>query len=233
MGQFSSRCLTRSANQGEGDDGFAMGPGIFLQFFQKPGFEVVRIGLHFAGGDFGLGSAIEAEVANPQITFRHERRSKGAAHHGTVFVKFAGSGRGVEHGARFVVGKLIPTLAIFVVFGFIEDTGGRIAGVLGGKSSDRVQGAFADASGAVGVFFFGLCQAVPKAERVELIDGKDSVTTMRTAGTAGQPFAAATHGVGEGSVDDLDEFLISGGRRRHIEEDNLTGALCGGKKRER
>jgi hypothetical protein len=45
---------------------------------------------------------------------------------------------------------------------------------------------------------------------VELIDGEDAVATMRAAGTAGQPFAAALHGVGEGGIHDLNELLISG-----------------------
>ncbi len=147
----------------------------------------------------------------PKSPSRLERRPEGAAHHGTKFVEFTGPGRGVEHGTGLVVGKLIPAFAIFVVVGFIEQAGGGVAGVFGGKAGDGVQSAFADAGGAVGVVLFGLRETVAQAEGVELIDGEDAVATMRAAGTAGQPFAAALHGVGEGGITIWMSFWSPGG----------------------
>jgi hypothetical protein len=213
-----------SADQSEGDDGFAAGAGSLFQFFEQHGFKVVGIGLHFAGSNLGFGSTVEAEIADAQVTFfRHERRTEGAAHHGAKFVEFTGPGGGVEHGTRLVVGKVIPAFAIVVVIGFIEQAGGGIARVFGGKAGDGIESAFADAGGAVGVGLFGICKTVLEAKRVELIDGEHPVATVRATGTAGQPFAAALHGVGEGGVDDLDELLISWrwGGTSHRYEDNL------------
>jgi len=98
------------------------------------------------------------------------------------------------------------------VIRFGKQAGDGIAGELWGKAGDGVQGAFADACGALRIGLLGFRKSVAQTERIELIDSEDSDATVRTTGTASQPFAAALRGVGQGGVDDLDELLIAGGR---------------------
>jgi len=48
-----------------------------------------------------------------------------------------------------------------------------------------------------------------QAKRVERADGENADATLRASGAAHEPMAAATGGVGEGGVDDLNELLVA------------------------
>lgn len=74
-------------------------------------------------------------------------------------------------------------------------------------------------------------KATAQALGVELVDGKNSNTALRTSGTADQPCAAALGGIGQGGIHDLDEGAIFGGGKTSVHGFiyiTQCGALIGG-----
>ena len=70
---------------------------------------------------------------------------------------------------------------------------------------------------------FEFRETLAQPENVQLIDGKHSDATLRTARTTNKPLATSTRGIGQGGVHDLDQLLISRRwlTRSHFSKDNL------------
>ena len=179
--------------------------------------------MHFAGGDLFLRCAFIAQLANAQLTFRCDRRSKNTAGDGAGSVEFAGSGCRVQSGTRLVVGKIIPTLRGFLRF--IEQAGSRIARQLRGQPCDRLARALPHPGGALWSLQFEFHEAITQAQSVQLIDGEHSDATLRASRAADQPFTASTRRIRKSRVDDLDQRLISGrgGVTMHVLRVNHKG----------
>jgi hypothetical protein len=63
-------------------------------------------------------------------------------------------------------------------------------------------------------------QAALQSRRIERIDGEDSHATLRATQLADQPLAAASRRIGQRGIDNLYEFLITGGKgSRHRRND--------------
>jgi hypothetical protein len=71
--------------------------------------------------------------------------------------------------------------------------------------------------------FFKFDESMLQASCIELGDGKHAYAALRAAGTAHEPGAAAAAGVGQGGVDDLDEFLVA---RRQVHRTHDLRILC-------
>ena len=70
-------------------------------------FQIVRIGFHFALGDFLDGCPAKAQLANSKTsTFVTHRRTEDPAGHWPEFVQIAGAGLSIKRGARFLVRQL-------------------------------------------------------------------------------------------------------------------------------
>src|SRR5580700_1008847 len=83
----SKRNLIGSGRETEGDDRIPAFAGIFFHLPQQARFQVVRIGLHFAGGNLFVRRALKAELADAQAVFAHtirgsHRRTEDTAGHG-------------------------------------------------------------------------------------------------------------------------------------------------------
>ena len=90
----------------------------FLSLFYQTRFEIVGVGLHFAGGNFLIRRALKAEFANSQTIFGTNRRTENAARHGARFVELTETCLRIEHGAGLIVGKIGKLLISF--FAFVE-----------------------------------------------------------------------------------------------------------------
>ena len=136
------RSMRSSAQQGEGDDGFAGVVHLGEELF----FELVRE-RHFAGGDLVIGGSDEAELAAGEaITFRDaDGRAKDAAGHWAEGVDVAETGVGIEGGAGCVIGEVFE--AGVVLFGCSEDSSVEVAGEIWGVLGDPCTRAVADCLG--------------------------------------------------------------------------------------
>jgi len=177
----SNRCGS-SAQEGEGDDGFAGIAGFGEEIF----FEFVR-GMHFAGGDLVFSGSDEAEFAAGEcITVGDaDGRAEDATGHGTEGVDVAEAGFGVESGAGYVIGEVLE--AGLIGFGGAEDAGSGIAGEGGGVLVEPGFRAASDGLSGVGVGSVERLHAGLETSGVEGIDGKDAVTALRASGSAGEP----------------------------------------------
>ena len=99
-------------------------PVLFSSFFEQSGFQVVWVGLHFAGGNFFVRRALKAEFANAQSILGSHRRPEHAASHGTRFVELAVPGRRIERGTGLIVGEIgESSLRLFTFVAIIPLTG--------------------------------------------------------------------------------------------------------------
>ncbi len=85
----------------------------------------------------------------------------------------------------------------------------RIARKFSRKTTNSLLSAAADTTRAVRIGVLKLCQPMAKTSRVQLIDGKDSMTALRAAGTAFEPVPAPRSRVVQRMLQDLDELTIS------------------------
>lgn len=105
---------------GAGVMSFGFGLGVERGFKLKPG------GVELGGENFRFRCADEVELADSDAVFGLDGRPEDAAGDGARGVEVAGSGGGVERGARLVVGE------IFVIWvGFVELAGGGVSGEAG------------------------------------------------------------------------------------------------------
>ena len=105
--------------------------------------------------------------------------------------------------------------AIDRLFIFVENAGTRIAGKIRSKPIDGCSGAFTDAGRALRIRTFQLPHSLAQPLGIELGNGKWSHAALAAAGAAHQPWAALARGLGQRSVDNLDQFLIVAGQRGH------------------
>ncbi len=81
--------------------------GFLFELLEQHLLQLAGIGRHFAGGDFLVCRALEAEFAYAETFLVSHWRAEHAAGHGARVIKIAEAGVGVEHWAGFVVGKIL------------------------------------------------------------------------------------------------------------------------------
>ena len=165
-------------------------------------------GVNFRGGDLFGRSVDETELAGGEIVlFRAHGWAEGTAEDGAVFIEVAGAVVGVENWARFVVSELLKENGGLVVR--IEDSGGSVAGKPWVEASYRVGNSFLDAGGFLRVGLFECGETFAQTGTVFMGDGKDTDTALGTTGVADKVRAAASVGVGDGCVYDLNQGFVT------------------------
>jgi len=201
---------TSTPRQRESNNRLSAGPRCFPQFLHHGRFEIVRVGMHLSGDHFFFRGPDKAQLTMPQVTIRFQCWTKRAASHRARFVKFTGSGRGIEHWTRLGVAKIIPPLRRFVGVVFVQHPGNRVARIVLGKPCDSLERTLAETRGPLWLLRFKFRQSLAQPDRIQLIDGKYPVATLRAPGLARQPLAAFLHGISQRRIHDLNQFLISG-----------------------
>src|SRR4029077_11972748 len=90
-----------------------------------------------------------------------------------------------------------------------EHARNRIARIIFGKPCDRGKHPLANPRRTLRIPGFKFDQSFAQTDRIQLIDGKHAVATLRTPGLAGQPLAAFLERIRQRSIDNLDQFPIS------------------------
>ena len=90
-------------------------------------------------------------------------------------VEIAGSGCGIEHRTRFVVGEVFE-LALRALT-FAEQSGREFTGKVGRDSGDGIARTLANACRAIGIGVREFGETFPKASGIELVDGEDADAT--------------------------------------------------------
>ncbi len=148
-----------------------------------------------------------AKFAYAQAVFRANRRTEDTACHRARFVELTISGLRIESGARFIVGEI--SKALIGRFALIQNAGDGVAGEFVSEPGDCFARTLADGARTLRGVTFQLSKPAAQPERIKLIDRKCSDTALRTSRAADQPFSALTGSIGEGGVDDLDQFLVA------------------------
>jgi len=192
-------------SQGEGDDGLSATASCFHLLVQFA-FEAVGIRNHLAGGDLFRRCAVKTKFADAESVrpglFNADRRTELAAGDGTMSVEVAGSRRGIERRAGFVVGKLVKrSLCSFVVS---ENSSHRIAREFRAKSAGGFVSTQTYASRSGGISPLKFCESRLKTGCIKLADRERPDTALSASGTTDKPMAGALDGVGKGSIDNLD-----------------------------
>jgi hypothetical protein len=206
----SVRCRS-SAQEGEGDDSLTGVAHLREELF----FELVRE-RHLAGGDLVGAGSDEAELATGE-TFAAgdtDRRSEDAAGHGAECINIAEAGLGIEGGTGCVVGEVFEASLVFL--GGAEDSGVEAAGEVGGVLGEPCTSPVADRFSSVGAGGLERLHSGLEAGCVESVDGEGPVTTLGAAGAAGEHRSGAEGRVGQGDVNDLDEFAVAD-RNGHVD----------------
>src|SRR5579871_3214600 len=86
------RALRLRPGKTEGDDCISATARGFFKFFEQTAFQVIGVGLHFAGCDLLRRCALIAEFANTESIFGTNGWTEDAAGHGTRFIKLTESG---------------------------------------------------------------------------------------------------------------------------------------------
>ena len=177
-----AECQRVSAQEGEGDDGFAGVSG----FGDEVLFEFVREG-HFAGSDLIGGGSDEAELAAGKgLAFGDsDGRAEDAAGHGAPGIDVAEACFRIEGGAGRVVGEVIEASLVF--FGAAEDAGGGVAGEIGGVLIEPCMSTSADCVSDAGTRGIQGLHSGLEAGGVEGVDGESAVTALSASGAAGEP----------------------------------------------
>lgn len=206
-----------SAQESEGYDGFGVAAGLGEQF----GFELVR-DRHFAGGDFFVAGADEAELAATELIAIADADwwTEDAAGHGTPGINVAAASGGIEGGTGRFVGELFE---FFLVGGGRAEEAclaiareGRAVLVEPGLGATGEFGGQRGVGGADGV------HTGAEAGGVEDVDGEGAVAALRTADAAGEPWAGTAGDIGKRSVDDLHEFGVARGEGHELSASSLS-----------
>ena len=190
--------------QSKGYDCVAVYAGGPLQFVQQRGLQVVRVQLHFTGGDLVAGGALEAKFAHAnRVCPAADGRAENAASNGTRGIEVAGALLGVECRAGFLVCQGGEAVVGFVAF--LQHAGHGVAREIPAKARQVLAGTLADALGAACVAPLEFGKAIAQAPGVELADRERADATLVAAGAAHQPCAALARGFGQCGIHNLDE----------------------------
>jgi len=201
------RISENSAEQREGDDGFALRHHLVEQF----GFEIER-DLHFAGGNLRRICADKAELAMAEafgavVAGGANGRSEDAAGHGAPLVDIAAAGRGIESRTSCFVGKVVKAGPVGV--GCTEEAGLRVAREFGAEIGEPGESAALDDGGEGGLRCAESGHSDAKAFGVQSVNSECAVTALRASDTTGEKISGAAARVGERCVDDLHELRIA------------------------
>lgn len=91
----------------------------------------------------------------------------------------------------------------------LQDSRHWVSGKISCQPRNRFSGPLAYALCSLRFAKGELSEAKPQPQDIELIDGKYSDATLRAPWAADKPFAAAPRSIGQGGVNDLNQFLVS------------------------
>jgi len=134
---------------------------------------------------------------------------KGAAGHRTEFVEITSPIHRIERRARLVIAEGFEALAL--PFRGPEQTARRVSRKFSGPTRNCLSSPPLHSLRSRRVPPRKLTKPAPQPPRVELIDGKRTDTAGRTSHPASEPIPTPPFGISQRSVDDLNQFLISGG----------------------
>jgi hypothetical protein len=178
-----------------------------LQFLKQNGFQIIRVGIHFAGGNFFVGGSLKTKFANAKAIFGAYGWSKHATSHGACFIELTKSGRRIKGRARLIVGEI--SKALFCLLSLVQQPISRITGEVLRQPGNRFPRPLPH---AVGTFRRALSQirkSFPEPGSIELIYGEDSNAALRATRTADEPLTAFMGGIGERRIYYLNQCLIS------------------------
>ena len=154
---------------------------------------------------------MKAELADTEPLLGTHGWTKRTTREGTRPVEVAGSSRWIQRGAGFIVDEIFQE-SLGVVIG--KGSGAGIPGKSWRQADYRCASADANGFGALWVATRKVGEPLLKPGRVQLGDREDAHAALRTAGAADQPLAASPRSIGECSIEDLYEFLVSCGEMR-------------------
>jgi hypothetical protein len=201
-----------------------------FQLCKQRGLNVVWIDFHLAGRDLIEGRAMKTELTDSKAAggicargvafgctsiravqrrarFHADRRAEDAAGQGTVRVEIAKTGRWVKGGARLIIAEVFE--AVLRSPAFRQRACLRVTREIGRETFPRCAGPATNARGAGRIFCRELAEAFAQPRCVELVNGEDSVATLRATGTAYEEIAAATSRVGERGIEDLHKLVVA------------------------
>ena len=122
--------IDASGCQAESDDRVSVSASTF-RLFEQTRFQVIRVGLHFAGRNFLVRRALKTEFADSQTILGSHGRTKHTAGHGTGFVEFAVpvSDRARDRAHRSRSRRIVSALSL------VQHAADRIARKLGRQSA--------------------------------------------------------------------------------------------------
>jgi hypothetical protein len=191
--------------EGPGDQDIAGAVAGALGLGSEGILKVLRVEMDLAGGDLVRSGAVETKFANAEAAIDAEGRAEDAAGHGTGGIEVAEASGGIESGTWLVVGKVLELFGA----GFVEETGERVPGKIGGETRDGCCGTAADSCGARRIGGGERGKSFAETGSIELRNGKDSNAALVATRSAEQPGAGAASGVGDSGIDDLDKLRVS------------------------
>ncbi len=206
--QFTARRGERFLwQQRKRDDGFVLRSNFIEEF----SFKILR-DRHFAGGNLGGRGADEAELAMAQafdavLICRANWGSENPASHGPPCVHVAPAGRWVERGTCGFVGEVCEAGMVFR--GTSERARFAIAGKIRTMFREPGAGAILDLRRERGICGAQLGHSCAQARRIKRVDGKSSVTALRTAHAAGEERSGAAGCLGKRSIHNLHKLGIA------------------------
>jgi hypothetical protein len=182
-----------------------------FHFLYEPGFKLIGIGNHFAGGYLLIAGAVITEFADPEATFgaRAHWRPKGPAGHGASGIKIAPAGFRVERRAGFLISKSRKALQSCFIFG--ENSACGITREISFQSVNGAAGPLPDARRTLGITSFEFIQSGAESRGIKLRNGKWTDAALGATGPAYEPWTALPCGLRQGGVHNLDQFLVAGG----------------------
>ena len=192
--RHQTECWIESERQTESHDRLSTRSDSFFEFLKQGGFQILRIGIHFARGNLLVGGALKTQLTNAQALLRAHRWSEDPTSHRASFIELTESSRRIERGARLMVRKLGK--ALFRLLAFIQQAAGRISGKILRKPGNRFPRALAHPVRTFRCMLLQIRKSLLETDGVELIYGKHSDAALRTPGTTRQPLAALARGVG-------------------------------------
>jgi hypothetical protein len=155
-------------SEAEGHNRVSLDPGCVFHFLYEPGFKLIGIGNHFAGGYLLIAGAVITEFADPEATFgaRAHWRPKGPAGHGASGIKIAPAGFRVERRAGFLISKSRKALQSCFIFG--ENSACGITREISFQSVNGAAGPLPDARRTLGIRGFERTQSGLESHSIKL-----------------------------------------------------------------
>jgi hypothetical protein len=166
----------------------------FFECLNQGGFQIFRVGVHFACGNFLVGGALKTKLANAKAICRANWWPKNATSHGTRFIELTKSSFRIERWTRLIVREL--SKALFRLLAFVQQAASWITGKIMRQPGNRFPSALPHASCTLRRALVQFRKSFSEADSIELIDGKHSDAALRASGTTDEPISASARSVG-------------------------------------